>query len=111
MQVIVLFHQNIFTVFFSNKFISCSYSLCNIGHIGASLVVQWYGIHLLVWGWKAFLEKEVATHSSILAREIPWTESMVLEVTRVQHDLVTKPPPLPHVSERYTEPKDRIKIY
>ena len=38
-------------------------------------------------------------------------QSTVLEVPRVQHDLVTKPPPLPHVSQRYIEPKDRIKIY
>ena len=25
-------------------------------------------------GWKDYLEKEMATHSSILAWEIPWTE-------------------------------------
>ena len=25
-------------------------------------------------GWEDPLEKEVATHTSILAREIPWTE-------------------------------------
>jgi len=25
-------------------------------------------------GWKALLEKEIATHSSILAWKIPWTE-------------------------------------
>ena len=43
LQVTVLFHQKIFTVFFSNKFISCSYLLCNIGHIGASLGVQCMG--------------------------------------------------------------------
>ena len=36
-------------------------------------------------------------------------QSTVLEVPRVQHDLVTNPPPLPHVSQRYIEPKDRIK--
>ena len=30
----------------------------------------------MVWslGWKDSLEKEIATHSSILAWEIPWTE-------------------------------------
>ena len=45
------------------------------------------------------LEKETATHSSILAWRIPWTEkpggleSMGLQ--RVGHDLVTKPPPVP----------------
>ena len=41
-------------------------------------------------GWNSLLEKEAATHSSILAWEIPWTEepgglqSMVLQ--RVVHD-------------------------
>ena len=45
------------------------------------------------------LEKETATHSSILAWRIPWTEkpggleSMGLQ--RVGHALVTKPPPVP----------------
>ena len=29
-------------------------------------------------GWEDLLEKEMATHSSILAREIPWTEEPVL---------------------------------
>ena len=42
------------------------------------------------------LEKEMATHSSILAWRIPWSEkSGRLEshgVARVAHDLVTKPP-------------------
>ena len=44
--------------------------------------------------WEDPLEKEMATHSSILAREIPWTEehgglqSMGLQTVR--HDLATK---------------------
>ena len=59
------------------------------------------------------LEKEMTTHSSIVAWKIPWTEepgglhSMGLQ--RVRHDLVTKPPwdhvntlpePLPGLSKR-----------
>ena len=40
------------------------------------------------------LEKEMATHSSILAWEIPWTEEpgllQTLELQRVRHNLVTK---------------------
>ena len=43
------------------------------------------------------LEKEMATHSSILAWRIPWTEEPGrLQSTgsqRVEHNLVTKPPP------------------
>ena len=43
------------------------------------------------------LEKERATHSSILAWRIPWTEEpgglQSMGVARVEHDLVTKPPP------------------
>ena len=39
------------------------------------------------------LEKEMATHSSILAWEIPWTEEPTTHgVSRVGHNLVTKPP-------------------
>ena len=47
----------------------------------SSLVAQWYRTHLPVqevWvqslGWEDTLEKEMATHSSILAWGIPWTE-------------------------------------
>ena len=42
------------------------------------------------------LEKELATHSSILAWRIPWTEQpgwlQSMELQRVGHDLATKPP-------------------
>ena len=42
------------------------------------------------------LEKEMATHSSVLAREIPWTEEpgrlQSMGSQRVRHDLATKPP-------------------
>ena len=41
------------------------------------------------------LEKETATHFSILAWRIPWTEEATAHgVVRVGLDLVTKPPPL-----------------
>ena len=47
-------------------------------------------------GWEDTLEKEMATHSSILAWRIPWTEEPVrllsMGLQRVGHDLVTKPP-------------------
>ena len=43
------------------------------------------------------LEKEMATHSSILAWKILWTEEpgrlQPMGVARVGHDLATKPPP------------------
>ena len=45
------------------------------------------------------LEKEMATHSSILAWETPWTEEfgglLSLGSQRVGDDLTTKPPPPP----------------
>ena len=45
------------------------------------------------------LEKEMATHSSILAWTIPWTEEpgklQSMGVARVRHNLATKPPPPP----------------
>ena len=38
------------------------------------------------------LEKEMATHSSILAWEIPWTEEPTTHgVSRVGHNLASKP--------------------
>ena len=47
-------------------------------------------------GGKDPLEKEMATHSSILAWRIPRTRSLAgysPRGHRVRHDLVTKPPP------------------
>ena len=49
-------------------------------------------------GWEDPPEKEMATHSSILAWKISWTEEpgglyIVHGVTRVSYDVVTKPPP------------------
>ena len=42
------------------------------------------------------LEKGMATHSNILAWEIPWAEApgglQPMGVTKVRHDLVSKPP-------------------
>ena len=46
-----------------------------------------------VWslGQEDPLEKEIATHSTILAWEIPWTEEPGgLQLQRVEHDLATK---------------------
>ena len=44
-------------------------------------------------GQEDFLEKEMATHSSILAWKIPWTEEpgrlQSMELLRVGHGLVT----------------------
>ena len=45
--------------------------------------------------WLSLLEKVMATHSSILAWRIPWSEEpgMLQSMdSRVRHDLVTKPP-------------------
>ena len=56
-------------------------SACNVGDLGSL-------------GWEDPLEKEMATHSSILAWEIPQTEEPGgLQSTgsqRVRHDLATK---------------------
>ena len=50
-------------------------------------------------GQEEFLEEDMATHSSILAWRIPWTEKpgglQSMGVARVRHNLVTKPPPPP----------------
>ena len=45
-------------------------------------------------GWEDPLEKEMATHSRIIAWEIPWTEEpgglQSMGSKRIGHDLVTK---------------------
>ena len=45
-------------------------------------------------GWEDPLESEMATHSSILAWEVPWTEEpgglQSMELQRVRHDGATK---------------------
>ena len=49
---------------------------------------------VLFLGWEDSLEMEMATHSSVLAWKIPWTEepgSTTHGVAGVRHDLVTKP--------------------
>ena len=49
-----------------------------------------------VWslGWEDLLELEMATHSSILAWKIPWTEEpgglQSMESQRVEHDWATE---------------------
>ena len=47
------------------------------------------------------LEKEMATHSSILTWKVPWTEEpgrlQSVGLQRVRHSLETKPPP-PHIN-------------
>ena len=54
--------------------------------------------------YKTKLEKEMATHYSILAWRIPWIEEpgrlLVYGVARIGHDLVTKPP---HKRKYHTE--------
>jgi len=48
----------------------------------------------LILGSKDPVEEEMATHSSMLAWEIPWTEEpgrlWTMGLQRVRHDLVTK---------------------
>ena len=51
----------------------------------------------LIPGLKRSLEKEMATHASILAWRIPWTEEpgslQSMGSQSVRHNLATKPPP------------------
>ena len=56
------------------------------------------GMQVRSLGWEDLPEKEMATHSSILAWEIPWTEEpgglQYKGSQRVRCGLTTKPPPL-----------------
>ena len=45
--------------------------------------------------WEDLPEKNMATHSSILAWEIPWTGATIHGAARVGHNLATKPPSAP----------------
>ena len=51
-------------------------------------------MQVLSLGLEDSLEKEIATHSNILAWEIPWTEEpsglQSMELQRVRHNLATK---------------------
>ena len=73
-------------------------------NVSLNLVVQTIKSLPAMWetqiqslGQEDSLEKEVATHSSVLAwknpmdRGVSW--AVVHRVTRIQHDLMTKPPP------------------
>ena len=68
--------------------------------LGTSLVAQMVKHLPIMWetrvqslGWKDFLEKVMATHSSILAWKIPWTEEpgrlQSMGPQRVGHDWAT----------------------
>ena len=54
-------------------------------------------------GWEDPLEKEIATHSCILAREIPQTEEtgrlQSMGSERVEHNLVTKHSMIHHMAK------------
>ena len=71
-------------------------SSCNVGET-----------HVQSPGWEDPLEKETATHSSILAWRIPWTV-WSMGSQRVGHDLATKPPPPPYIQIN-TRNKETVK--
>ena len=52
-----------------------------------------YGTRVRSLGWEDSLEEGMATHSSILAWRIPWTEEpgglQCMDLERVGHDLAT----------------------
>ena len=58
-------------------------------------------------GWEELPEKEIATHSSILAWEIPWTQKpgglRSMGSQRVEHNLTTK--------HRQQSPCTYIRLY
>ena len=62
---------------------------------GGSVVKNHAGDMAWSLGWEDPLEKEMATHSTILAWEIPWTEEpgglySSWSCKRIEHNLVTK---------------------
>ena len=73
------------------------------GFLGESLVKNLPAMQetwVRFWGQDNPLEKEMTTHSSVLARKILWTEDPGRlhtdhGVSRVRHGLGNKPPPPP----------------
>ena len=57
-----------------------------VAQVVKHLPVKWE-TQVLTLGWKDPLEKEMATHSSILALRIPWIEATVHRVTKSQKQL------------------------
>ena len=57
-----------------------------VAQVVKHLPVKWE-TQVLTLGWKDPLEKEMATHSSILALRIPWIEATVHRVTKSQTQL------------------------
>ena len=66
-------------------------------------------------GWEDPLEKEMTTHSSILAWRIPWSEKpgrlQYLGLHRIRHDLATTPPQLEMVSKLAMKNSDFSEFY
>ena len=47
-----------------------------LGHPVAKTLLPMQGTQVQFLGWEDPLEKKMATHSSILAQKIPWTEEL-----------------------------------
>ena len=66
-------------------------------------------------GWEDPLEEEMATHSSVLAWDIPWTEELgglqSMGSHRVGHDLAHKHIPLVRETKRDGNPCDQPLVY
>ena len=82
-----------------SKWISRDFRLWAVIHCGASLVVHWWRFHLPMQetcvqslDWEDPLEKEITTHSSILAWESSWSLMSYSPWggRRVRHDIATK---------------------
>ena len=66
-------------------------------------------------GWEDPLEKEMATHSCILAWETPWTEEpgglQSMGSQRVRHDLATEHPAKPlKMNTKFLAHRDTVRI-
>ena len=78
--VLLSFTEKKIYIYYLNKLNRDSF-VCAVLYRELSWWLRWSGIHLPMqgtcvpsWGWEDPMEKGMATHSSILAWEIPWTE-------------------------------------
>ena len=104
----MLSNVTLYTVIKIFLFLGCPCS--SVGKESAYIMQE---THIRFPGQEDPLEKEMATHSSILAWRIPWTCSLpgssVHGVARVGHNLATKPPPPPPITLGVIPPKKVIQ--
>ena len=76
------FNEYLYTSYFESHFRKVASLVAQLVKNLPAMLETW----VLSLGWEDPLEKGTATHSSILARRIPWNVCIVMGMQRVGHD-------------------------